>query len=211
MALLVLNPNTSVAVTERLLAAMPMPVRTATARFGAPYISDERSFAIAGHAAIDAWEADAAAHGPADATLLACFGDPGIEALREVSGRPVIGLAEASLREAAAIGRFSIVTGGAAWRPILERLVRGLGLASALVRIEIVAATGAELAADPEGAVRVLTDACRVAAVGAEAVVLGGAGLAGLAARIRPAADVLIVDSVSAGVDALARSGRVIA
>jgi allantoin racemase len=207
VAPLVLNPNTSAAVTERLRAAVePLvgaPRRVATAPFGAPYIHDEASFAVAGHAALDAWAADAAAHGPAAATLLGCFGDPGIEALREVSGRPVVGLAEASLREAAAVGRFAIVTGGARWRPILERLVRVLALEGALVRIETVAATGAELAADPRAAVAVLGDACRAASAGADAVVLGGAGLAGFARLLAGRVEPPLIDSVEAAARAL--------
>jgi Asp/Glu/hydantoin racemase len=50
-------------------------VRAVSARFGAPYIADEASYAIAGHATLDAWAA-ALAHGQPDSVLIGCFGDP---------------------------------------------------------------------------------------------------------------------------------------
>ena len=208
--LLVVNPNTSAAVSAKLLrhvtevvGSSEVSLRVATAGFGASYISDEPSFAIAAHAALDAVARDHEAHGPADAVLLGCFGDPGIEALRVLTGRPVVGLAESALSEAARFGRFAIVTGGAAWKPMLERIARALGWDEQLVRVEVLPASGAQLAAEPERAVRELTEACRRAAVGVDAVVLGGAGLAGLAPRIAPALALPLIDSVTAGSRAL--------
>jgi Asp/Glu/hydantoin racemase len=209
MKLLVLNPNTTRAVTDLLVrhvgavAGPQIDVSGASARFGASYIASETSFAVAGHAALDAYAATVDAHGPPDATLLGCFGDPGVWALRELSGRPVVGLAEAAMREAAARGRFAIVTGGAAWRPMLERLARALDLDGRLAAIHLVAPTGAELAADPVAALALLRAACREAAAGVDSVVLGGAALAGMAASIAPALDVPVIDSVAAGARAV--------
>jgi allantoin racemase len=211
MQLLVINPNTSSPVTGRLgehVAAAVGPgvdVRLATARFGASYIADEASFAVAGHAALDAFATHVAMQGEPDAVLLGCFGDPGVWALREMTGSPVIGLAEAAMREAAAFGRFAIVTGGAAWRPMLQRLARTLGFAGALADVHVVAPSGAQLAADPAMALSLLRAACREAAAGAHAVILGGAALAGMADRLAPELDVPLIDSVSAGARAVVR------
>jgi allantoin racemase len=61
--LLVINPNTSASVTALLqhhvqaAAGSAVAVSTRTARFGAPYISCETSFAVAAHAMLDAWAA----------------------------------------------------------------------------------------------------------------------------------------------------------
>ena len=58
--LLVINPNTSTAVTallrEHVQAELgaQVRVRAVTARFGAPYIIDEASYAVAGHATLAA-------------------------------------------------------------------------------------------------------------------------------------------------------------
>ena len=214
MRLLVLNPNTSSATTallQRQVAAAAGPaveVQAATARFGASYIADEAGYAVAGHAALDAYAAHAELHGEPDAVLLGCFGDPGVWALRQLARGPVIGLAEASMREAIGCGRFAIVTGGAAWQPMLERLARGWGFGGALAGVHTVDASGAELAADAAAAVSLLAPLCRQAAAGAQAVILGGAALAGLAPRIERETGLALIDSVAAGTRAVVRMTR---
>ncbi|MDZ4358307.1 MAG: aspartate/glutamate racemase family protein, partial [Variovorax sp.] len=94
--LLVINPNTSARVSALLqthvqaAAGLHVQVRTVTARFGAPYIADEASYAVAAHAALDTWAAALASPEPRpDAVLIGCFGDPGLMALRESSPVPV--------------------------------------------------------------------------------------------------------------------------
>ena len=206
--LLVINPNTSERVSALLqrhvqaAAGSHVTVRTITARFGAPYIADEASYAVAGHASLDAWAAALASDEPApDAVLIGCFGDPGLMALRESSPAPVTGLAEAAFIEAARHGRYAIVTGGERWGPMLQRLAQALGQAQQLAGIHTVAPTGAQLAADPAGAQRLLAQACRDAAhqLGVQAVILGGAGLAGMAAAVQAQVPVPVIDSVIAG------------
>jgi allantoin racemase len=207
--LLVINPNTSASVSALLqdhvqgAAGLHVRVRTVTARFGAPYIADEASYAVAAHAVLDAWAAALAEPDQAapDAVLIGCFGDPGLLALRESSPVPVTGLAEAAFIEAARHGRYAIVTGGARWGPMLQRLAQALGHGAALAGIHTVAPTGAALAADPQAARELLGQACRdaVRQLGVQAVIVGGAGLAGMAAALQPALNVPLVDSVLAG------------
>jgi allantoin racemase len=210
--LLVVNPNTSASVSALLqghvqaAAGSHVRVDTATARFGAPYISDEASYAVASHATLDTWAAALAASlaqgvPPPDAVLIGCFGDPGLLALRESSPVPVTGLAEAAFIEAARHGRFAIVTGGARWGPMLQRLAQTLGHAHSLAGIHTVVPTGAQLAADPEAARILLAKACldAVRQMEVQAVILGGAGLAGMATAIQPAIGVPVIDSVQAG------------
>jgi Asp/Glu/hydantoin racemase len=122
-------------------------------------------------------------------------------ALRESSPVPVTGLAEAAFIEAARHGRFAIVTGGERWAPMLQRLAQSLDHATALAGIHTVAPTGAQLAADPVAARQLLTQACldAVRQLGVQTVILGGAGLAGMAAGIQPNVNVPIIDSVVAG------------
>jgi len=216
--LLIINPNTSASITAllqthaRSVAGPAADIRGVTARFGAPYIACEASYAVAGHAVLDAWATARASGEPAaGSVLIGCFGDPGLWALRATSEVPVTGLAEASFIEAAAYGRFAAVTGGARWKPILERLAQALGFGPALAGIDTIEPSGAWLAAHPEEALSLLTEACRQAARDgdAQAVILGGAGLAGLAARIQPSLGVPLIDSVLAGTrHALAQAGE---
>ena len=215
-AVLAINPNTSSSISERighhLRAAEPsVEWRLATGAFGEPYIVTEAAAAVAGHAAVDCWQRG---HRGCDAVLLACFGDPGLFALRELSAAPVAGLAEASMRVARrAAQRFSIVTGGARWKPMLERLAASLGFAESLASVRTIALTGAQAAADPDAAITLLAAESRAAREtdGAGAVILGGAGFAGLAARVSPLAGFSVIDSVEAGaheVAALAGGAR---
>lgn len=207
--LLVINPNTGQATTQRLQSHLQSVLSSdvhldcISARFGAPYISCESSHAVAGHALLDAWahHLHTAPHAP-DGVLIACFGDPGLFALRQASACPVSGLAEASFIQAAALGSFAIVTGGVRWKPMLERLALGLGFASQLQHIELVHETGAQLLADRQHALQVLALACHKAAQkGVKSIILGGAGLAGYAAELQGAAALPLIDSVSAGLD----------
>lgn len=218
--LLVINPNTSASVTALLqhhvqaVAGPALSVQSATARFGAPYISCESSYAVAQHAVLDAWAVARTQDVLPDAVLIGCFGDPGLFALRDGAGVPVGGLAEAAFSAAAWHGRFAIVTGGDRWRPMLSRLAHALGHSQTLAGIHTVAPTGAQLAADPVGARRLLAEACCQAAdrFKAQAVILGGAGLAGMAADIAASVPVPLIDSVTAGaqwaVDALRAPAR---
>lgn len=202
MRLLLINPNTTPAITDRVLtvargAASPgVKLAAVTGRFGGRYIADRATYAIAGHAALDAL---AAYPGRYDAVVLACFGDPGLLALKEVCTRPVVGMAEASLALAITLGRrVALVTGGEAWVPMLEEFVAAQGLSQRLAAVLAVAPTGADIARDPEGSLallaRAVTDA--VQRHGADVVILGGAGLAGLAAPLAAQIAVPVLDSV---------------
>jgi allantoin racemase len=209
--LLIVNPNTSADVSALLLrhaqASAPAGVQVvmATAAFGARYISGELAAAVAGHAALDAYAQHVAQQGAPGAVLLGCFGDPGLFALRALAAVPVLGLAEAAMQRAAQRGRFAIVTGGAAWGPMLQRLAQALGLADALAGVHTVPQSGAELAANPTGAVRLLRAAVLQAQQrwpDAQAVLLGGAGLAGMATPVAQGLTLPVLDSVAVALEA---------
>jgi allantoin racemase len=209
MKLLVINPNTGKATTDRLAqviqAQLPdgVSLNCITAEFGFPYIACEESYAIAAHAVLQTWKQFKAQQPDQlpDRILLGCFGDPGLFAMREVCSQPVHALAQASFVEASAMGDFAIVTGGERWRPMLQRLAAGLGYGAQLKVIETVNATGAQLLADQTMAIEVLTQACQQAQLqSVKSIILGGAGLAGYAQLIQPFLSVPVIDSVQAGV-----------
>ena len=229
--LLVINPNTSEGVTHdlqrQLQAALGtgVAVRSATARFGAPYIADEASYAVAAHATLDAWQRDRAmqqadqplhanppqgtapATSATDATrtgavLIGCFGDPGLHALRECCTGPVTGLAEAALAQAARLGDCAIVTGGDRWGPMLHRICAGLPHGNRVKGIVTVALTGGQLREDPATAESVLLAACQQALAqhpGVASLIIGGAALGGWAARLQNRMPLPLIDSVLAG------------
>jgi allantoin racemase len=210
---LVINPNTTVAVTDKVLAACrraqpALQWEGATARFGAAYIADEAAYATAGHAALDALEAFHDGH---DAVLLACFGDPGLLALRERSHVPVVGLAQSSFEAAARKGRFAVVTGGHAWAPMLDRFARAHRLDANLVGIHTIDWTGAQIAADPDRARDALVAAAQHGIEeGAQCILLGGAALTGLAPSLQPRLAVPVLDNVLLAAQAVVDTLRVV-
>lgn len=211
--LLIVNPNTSASVTTTLaeraralapLGASPDDITALTARFGASYIIDETSVAVASHALLDALASPAAVAAKPNAILVGCFGDPGLLAARDRCSVPVLGLADAAMRDAAALGPFAIVTGGKAWPPMLRRLAASLGHQDALVDIVAVDKNGGELAADPIAAKALLRAACDQALQSGRvrSIVIGGAALAGIAAELRAEFSVPLMDSVDSGLRA---------
>ena len=209
--LLLINPNTSQATTERLRRALQpalpnhVSLECCTARVGASYIACEASHAVAAYAVLDAWaEQRVSAPESIDGVLIGCFGDPGLFALRECCACPVTGLAEAAFIEAAPHGPFAVVTGGERWKPMLARLALALGFNDRLQSIETVAPTGAEMMARPELALEHLGRACANAAqAGARSIIVGGAGLAGFAQTLQAGFEVPLIDSVQAGLKVL--------
>lgn len=140
--ILLINPNTSETITEtvRRLALDEVgneaTVEARTAPFGARYISSHASFAIAGHAVLDAYATTLATSRRPDAVIVGCFGDPGIDGLREVADAPVLGFAESGMLAAIEQpGSFAIATIGAAWQDMLESLARRRGLADRLAGV----------------------------------------------------------------------------
>ncbi|MGE3926051.1 MAG: aspartate/glutamate racemase family protein [Lautropia sp.] len=206
MRALLINPNTTAAITAKVLAAAQafapdIEFTAATGRFGAAYIASRAAYAVAGHAALDAW---AAQHAGQDAIILACFGDPGLDALRELSGVPVVGMAEAAAHAAMqAASRFSIITGGTAWPPMLQDYLAARGLTHGLASIRAVEPTGATLVDAGADGVTLLREAC-VACIerdGAEAIVIGGAGLVAFSAPLRRLLPVPVIDGLEAAVE----------
>lgn len=205
--LLVINPNTTERVTATIRALAEeeaggvAEVAAVTAPFGAAYIGSRAGAAIAGHAVLDAFARFADAAGPPDAVVIGCFGDPGLEALAEISGRPVVGFAEAGFRAAAALdGRFLVATNGAAWAEMLDDLLLRMRLRDRVAGIVTLDAAG------PDDARAALMLGEAAASAGAARVVLGGAGLIPRMAAIVGHATVPVLDPHRAAIkDALAR------
>ncbi len=208
MRVLLLNANTNPAMTEHVVGAAralapDIEFTGATGRFGSAHIGTRATYAVAAHAAIDCYEAQTERY---DAVILACFGDPGLSALQEIADVPVFGLAEAACRAAAQQRqRFSIVTGGERWITMLRDYLMPLGLTEHLASIRTVEPTGSQILADPQGSLDKLAQACRLAADedGAKSIILGGAGLVGLAGRVAANVPVPVIDCLEPAIAAV--------
>jgi allantoin racemase len=212
MRVLVLNANTNPLMTDHVVAAATVLAPEidfigATGRFGSAHIGTRATYAIAAHAAIDCYAAQTERF---DAVILACFGDPGLGALQDIADVPVFGLAEAACRAADAKGRpFSIVTGGKRWIALLTDYLKPLGLTRHLASIRVVDVTGTQILNDPQGSLDALEVACNIAVKedGAESVILGGAGLVGLAAHIAGRVSVPVLDCLEPAIAAVRAAG----
>lgn len=202
-ALWVLNPNSTQAMTDAVLvqvrALLPpgSTVAGITLANGPAVIDSRASYAAAAAQVAGQTIADGA-------VLLACFGDPGLEALRaRRSPQPVVGLAESAVAAAvAARQRFAIVTAGAAWVDMLRERVADFGATAWLTDVHALPFNGLQLAHDPEACRAPLAAVVRAAEQGgAEAIVLGGAAFAGLRGLVQTR--LVVIDPVAVATRAL--------
>ena len=138
-----------------------------------------------------------------DAFVIACYSDhPTIYAAREITDKPVVGIAEASMYMACMLGyKFSVVTTNAEWEPLLWDAVKHYGLAERCVSVRTTGMAVLELeAASPQETFAMILDAGRKAVEvdGAEVICLGCAGMAGLDKKLEAELGVPVVDGVVA-------------
>ncbi len=206
MKLLLINPNISDSVselirTEAVRSASPgTEIEVLTAPLGVAYIETRFEAMIGAYATA---QLAAEHHARFDAVVVAAFGDPGLNALREVLPCPVTGLTEAALASACLLGqRFSIVSISQRIRAWYRETVNAYGLDSRLASIrgldEPLADIGNVQGNQGERLVA-LAERC-VDEDGADVIVLAGAPLAGLARSLRGRLPVPAVDGVSSAV-----------
>ena len=83
--------------------------------------------------------------------ILGCFGDPGLDALREMVKIPVVGPGETSMLVAAMLGhRFSIITVMDSIVPALEKLAKVIGIEGKLASVRAINIPVLELSEDFE-------------------------------------------------------------
>jgi allantoin racemase len=138
-----------------------------------------------------------------DGYVIACFGDPGLLAAREVARGPVIGIAEAAMHAASFVSTgFSIVTTLARTRAISDHLVHAYGMAALCRKVRCTELPVLELEREGSDARRIIIEECRraLAEDAAEAIVLGCAGMADLTAHIAREIGAPVIDGVGAAV-----------
>jgi allantoin racemase len=147
-----------------------------------------------------------------DGYVIACFGDPGLFAAREIAAGPVVGIAEAAMRTAGYLGRrFSVVTTlgrtiGHAWD-----IARRSGVAELCAGMHACEIPVVDLETDPLARQRILASArAALERDGSDVIVLGCAGMADLGTELSAALGCPVVDGVAAAtvtVESLVRIG----
>lgn len=207
---LLINPNTSAAMTDRVLRIArashghTMQFEALTAQRGVSVVASRASYVVAAQSVLEIW---AASSRKFDAIVVACFGDPGVAALRELTQIPVYGLAQSAIAAAQADTEgFAIVTAGPAWKLMLDELVQTWGHFATYKGTYAINATGMGAAEDPRRfrtMIQTAIDTTQAKRVGT--VVLGGAALAGTKGEYRSVAR--LIDPLQATLDSVLASG----
>lgn len=206
MHLLLINPNTTRSMTDtiaaaaRAAAAPGTEVRAVQPTFGPASIECHLDEVVA--AAGVAEQVRRAGDWP-DAVVVACFGDPGVDAARELTAAPVLGIAEAAFHAASFLATsFSVVTTLTRTCTTAERLLQRSGLAAVCRGVHGTDIPVLDLEREPEATCARIEAAAREALARdrSDALVLGCAGMAPLCARLSERLGVPVVDGVAAAV-----------
>ena len=205
MKLLLVNPNTTTSMTEKMRAAADgvagerTEIIAVTASYGPESIEGYYDEAFAVPAMIEAVRG----HPDVAGVVVGCFDDTGVDAARCISSAPVIGICQAALQVASIVsGSFSVVTTLSRSVPAIEHLVRRYGYAHLCrgVRASDIPVLALE---DPTSAARDwLRSEMRRALDedGCEAIVLGCAGMVDLARGLSDELSVPVLEGVTAAV-----------
>jgi allantoin racemase len=209
MRILVINPNTSDEMTcdiheEAARYARPgTEIETVSPLWGPRSIEGHYDDIIAAAAMLEIVRERSS---DVDGIVVACFGDPGLFAAREVSQVPVVGIAEASMLVACTIAhRFSVVTVLPRVKPWIEDTVRLHGLSARCASVRATPLTVLDCERDPAAAAREIIREGKLAIEedGAEAICLGCAGMGPLDKTVAEALGVPVLDGVACGVKLL--------
>lgn len=209
MRILVINPNTTEAMTRdietqaRRYAGSGSEVEAISPRWGPASIEGHLEDELA---AVATLEAVAERAGDYDGVIIACYGDPGLYAAREVSPVPVVGIAEASMLMACMVAhRFSVVTVLPRIRPLIDDVVARYGLSSRCASVRATSLAVLDIERDPQAAEREIAAEANRAITddGAEAICLGCAGMGPLDGRVQEKLGVPVIDGVAAAVKML--------
>jgi allantoin racemase len=204
--IIVINPNSTEAVTRAMdegLAPLRLPdgpeILCQTLAEGPPGVESQRD---ADSVILPLCRSIAVQEAAAAAFVIACFSDPGLFSAREVTRKPVFGIAECGILSALSLGhRFGVVSILAASVPRHLRYIAAMGV-------------GARLAGDlPIGlGVTALADAkttlVRMIEIGttlrerhgADVLVMGCAGMAGYRDDLEEAIQIPVVEPTQAAV-----------
>jgi allantoin racemase len=209
MRLKVINPNTTASMTAKIgacaraVAGPGVTIEATNPRRGPVAIE---SHVDAAHAVPGLLEEIASGEAAGyDGYVIACFGDPGLKAARELARGPVVGIAEAAMRTAAYLGRgFSIVTTLSRTVGQARDLIVEYGVARHCLGIHACEIPVLDLETDPQARATILR-ACEEALTrdGSDAIVLGCAGMADLCHDLTAELGVSVVDGVAAATIAL--------
>lgn len=199
--ILVVNPNSTASCTAGIAAALAGFAAPGLPRLevtqlagGPPAVITWRDWSSVAEPLCRLVEAE-----PAAAYVIACVSDPGVDAVRTVTPSPVFGVLRSAIAAAMArADRFGII---AFADPSIQRQRRALAAMGVEGRVagHIPLNLPMDVLTDPVAPRAALADAARrMVALGAEAVILGCAGMAGHRAFAEQACGVPVIEPCQA-------------
>lgn len=201
--LVIINPNSSKSVTEGIkLAVQPVanlgvPLKCLTLEQGPPAIESQMQADLTVAPMLDLARTQKDAAG----FVIACFGDPGLHALRDLVDVPVVGIQQAAVSLALTLGqRFGVISILPASVP---RHLRSFGAMGVLDRLSGDRALGLGVAelADADRTLAAMIDTGRHLRDldGSNVLIMGCAGMAGYRDALEDALDIPVVEPCQAG------------
>ncbi|KWZ45823.1 Asp/Glu racemase [Burkholderia savannae] len=207
MKIKLINPNTTQRMTDamgrcaREVASAGTAIVAVSPTMGPPSIEGHYDEALATPGLLA--EVAAGERDGFDGYVIACFGDPGLYAARELARGPVVGIAEAAMHAASVLAPgFSVVTTLARTCGMAWHLAERYGMKRFCRNVRATDVAVLDLDRPGSAACRVIVDECRRALDedGADAIVLGCAGMAEFAHEIEAAIGAPVVEGVTAAV-----------
>lgn len=207
MKIKIINPNTTWSMTEKIgacarkVAAATTEIIAVSPSMGPVSIESHYDEAMCAPGLLEEIRAGEACG--VDGYVIACFGDPGLYAAREIARGPVIGIAEAAMHAASFVGAsFSVVTTlsrtcGMAWH-----LAERYGMQRFCRNVRACDLNVLDLERADSNALCVITEECRRALIQdkTDCIVLGCAGMSDLCQEISREIDAPVIDGVGAAV-----------
>lgn len=209
MRILVINPNSTASMTRSIEAAARLAARPGTeiTAINPPDTPASIQGPEDGLATLPGlfslFESAVMASGAYDACVIACFDDTGLMELRRRARIPVIGIGEAAFQMAMLLGqRFSVVTTLSVSIPVIEDNLHAYGFASRCIRVRASEVPVLALESDAEASADAIAGEIgrAIHEDRPDAIVLGCAGMAGLAERMSDAYALPVIDGVAAAI-----------
>ncbi|MGJ8581260.1 MAG: aspartate/glutamate racemase family protein [Psychromonas sp.] len=207
MKINLINPNTCIGMTEKIAASARLVALSSTdiiasmPTHGPESIESAFDEVIASAALLDVIKQGE--DNKVDAHIIACFGDPALDAAREIASVPVIGIAGAAFQLASLVShRFGVVTTMKRTLPASEHLLQRYGYQHLCSGVRATDIAVLDLENINNDVYRTLRAECEKALFedGAEALVLGCAGMSDLTDKLSLDLQVPVVDGVCAAV-----------
>lgn len=210
MPVVVINPNSTEAMTEAMLAAARVVAPSIafegwTSRQGPPSIQGVKDGRLAAGPLLEL--VGKAGRDGADGIVIGCFDDTSLAEAAAVAPCPVVGIGQAAYHYCALRQwRFSVVTTLSISVPVIEENIASYGLTGVLGCVRASEVPVLDLDRSPEAAITpILGEAERaVQEDGIDAVILGCAGMIHVTSALREALPVPVIDPVEAATGCIA-------